>query len=271
MLDLLNEVINISILAGKEILKYYKNVDLAYVIKKEDNSPLSQADLKANEIIISSLQKISNLQINSEERILSFDKRKDMRSFWLVDPLDGTKDFLNKSHDFSVNIALIANNKPVLGVVYAPAKDELFYALKGAGAFFKSKDLLVDLSLKQSQDKKMIRAAVSNFHLNSLTKDFLNTYELSSMKAGSSLKMCYLASGCASVYPRFNASKEWDIASSDIILQESGGKILWLDKQNKINPNFSYNKEDVSNPYFIACSKDFLSTNLFKKIEADFS
>ena len=249
------EILNIAIEAGKEILKVYnKNI----IIKsKEDNSPLTIADINSNNIIINKLKNVdTSIPILSEESLVNWSERKSWKKYWLIDPLDGTKEFINRNGEFTVNIALIEKNYPIFGVIYAPAKSLLYYAIKNNGAFKTNTSLkinnfdqfkIIKSNKKQSDPIKVIG---SRSHLNieftNWLKKNLNNYEL--IKAGSSLKFCLIAEGDADIYPRLGPTSEWDIAAGHIILEEAGGSISNLDK-NKILYN---TKESVINPNFIA-------------------
>ncbi len=249
------EILNIALEAGKEILKVY-NQNIV-VKSKEDNSPLTIADINSNKIIINKLKKIElKIPILSEESLVDWSIRKTWDKYWLIDPLDGTKEFINRNGEFTVNIALIEKNHPIFGVIYAPVKSLLYYAIKNNGAFktntsSKINNLNQFKIIKNNKKKNdTIRVIGSRSHSNiEFTKwleNNLDNYEL--VKAGSSLKFCLLADGGADIYPRLGPTSEWDIAAGHIILEEAGGSIQDINK-NKILYN---TKENVINPYFIA-------------------
>ena len=249
------EILNIAIEAGKEILKVYnKNI---IVKSKEDNSPLTIADINSNNIIINKLKNVdTSIPILSEESLVNWSERKSWKKYWLIDPLDGTKEFINRNGEFTVNIALIEKNYPIFGVIYAPAKSLLYYAIKNYGAFKAKTSLkinnfdqfkIIKCNKKQSDPIKVIGSrSHSNIEFTNWLDNNLDNYEL--VKAGSSLKFCLIAEGDADIYPRLGPTSEWDIAAGHIILEEAGGSISNLDK-NKILYN---TKESVINPYFIA-------------------
>jgi len=253
--NIILEILNIAIDAGNEILKFY-NKDI--IIKsKEDNSPLTIADINSNNIIINKLKNIDiSIPILSEESLVNWSERKSWRKYWLIDPLDGTKEFINRNGEFTVNIALIEKNHPIFGVIYAPAKSLLYYAIRNNGAFKTNTSLkinnldqfkIIKSNKKQSDPIKVIGSrSHSNIEFTNWLKNNLDNYEL--VKAGSSLKFCLIAEGYADIYPRLGPTSEWDIAAGHIILEEAGGSISNLDK-NKILYN---TKESVINPYFIA-------------------
>ncbi len=257
--NFLLEVCNISIQAGLIINKYYKQKNK--IINKQDNSPLTTADIESNKFIIKSLTALSpNFPILSEEKFIDWDIRKKWNKYWLIDPLDGTKEFIKESDEFTVNIALIANNEPILGVIYAPQLFKLYYANKHKGSFkidcdkqisSLSKSIKINTREKKSSDKYFIYGSKS--HSNNKFMDWVNLnfkdYEL--IKKGSSIKFCELAEGKADIYPRFGPTSEWDIAAGHIILNEAGGEIKSID-----NEKILYNMRDsVINPPFIASSK----------------
>ena len=249
------DILNIAIDAGKEILKIYKknfNVDL-----KADNSPITEADINSNNLIKKRLIEIEkNIPILTEESLVNWETRRVWKKYWLIDPLDGTKEFINRNGEFTVNIALIEKNYPIFGVIYAPAKSLLYYAIKNNGAFKTNTSLkinnfdkfkIIKSNKKQSDPIKVIGSrSHSNIEFTNWLDNNLDNYEL--VKAGSSLKFCLIAEGDADIYPRLGPTSEWDIAAGHIILEEAGGSISNLDK-NKILYN---TKESVINPYFIA-------------------
>jgi len=254
--QLLYLVCNIALNAGNKILKYF-NTDYK-IIKKKDNSPLTSADLESNKVIINELSKIyTNVPILSEESIIDWSSRKKWNKFWLVDPLDGTKEFINKSAEFTVNIALIENNKPILGVIYAPALSKIYYAAKNFGSF----KLIVDKRLDNLEESISIKAQNKNpkddliivkSRSHSYLKDefdlWLKQFSNYSFKIrGSSLKFCDIAEGSADLYPRFGPTSEWDIAAGDIIVSEAGGNLKNLKEED-----IYYNKESIINPNFVA-------------------
>ena len=251
---LLLDICNIAILAGEEILHFY-NKDIE-VTHKDDSSPLTKADLASNKLIIDSLNGLnSDIPILSEESLVDWPTRKNWTKYWIVDPLDGTKEFIKKNDEFPVNIALVENNNPILGVIFVPAKSTLYFAQKDHGSF--SLHTSVQLNnldeakkitvTKQSNIVRIIgsRSHSSNTFTNWINKKFPNAEII---QAGSSLKFCLIAKGEADIYPRFGPTSEWDIAAGHIILNEAGGKVITLQ-----NTEIKYNeKESVLNPEFIA-------------------
>lgn len=231
-----------AIIAGKKIMEIY-NTDFS-VDYKEDDSPVTQADIQANNIIINHLkEKFPNYAILSEESVDDESRIKNDYCF-IIDPIDGTKEFVNKTGEFTVNIALAYKQEIVVGVIYAPVLEELYFAEKGKGAF-KVKDREYT-SLQVSKRRENLRVAESRSHksekvkiLYEENKDKIEDY----FEVGSTLKGCYLASGKLEAFYKFGlGTKEWDIAAMDIIICEAGGIFKDLNQQK-----FKYNKEDVYN------------------------
>ena len=251
---LLLDVCNVSIEAGREILNFYHN-DIE-VTHKEDLSPLTKADLASNKIILESLTKLNcNIPILSEESLVDWSIRKNWKKYWLVDPLDGTKEFIKKNGEFTVNIALIEDNKPILGVVYVPAKSLLYLAEKNKGSFkTNTKNKLENfegiqkiLVSSQANRARVIGSrSHSNVTFDNWVKEKFPNADI--VQAGSSLKFCLIAEGEADIYPRFGPTSEWDIAAGHMIVNEAGGKIRTFQ-----NDSIKYNtKENIINPEFYA-------------------
>jgi len=252
---LLLDICNIAILAGDEILHFY-NKDIE-VTHKNDSSPLTKADLASNKIIIDLLNGLdSDIPILSEESLVDWSTRKNWNKYWLVDPLDGTKEFIKNNGEFTVNIALIENNQPILGVIFVPAKSTLYFAQKKFGSFIMNTKIKLN-SLNEAkkitvtkQSNIIVRVIGSRSHSNNTFANWINEKfpNAEIIQAGSSLKFCLIAKGDADIYPRFGPTSEWDIAAGHIILNEAGGKVLTLE-----NKEINYNKkESLLNPEFIA-------------------
>ena len=251
---LLLDVCNVSIEAGKEILNFYHN-DIE-VTHKEDLSPLTKADLASNKIILEALTKLnSNTPILSEESLVDWIIRKNWKKYWLVDPLDGTKEFIKKNGEFTVNIALIQDNNPILGVVYVPAKSLLYLAEKNKGSFkTNTKNKLenfegiqkIIVSSQTNRPRVIGSRSHSNATFDNWVKEKFPNADI--VQAGSSLKFCLIAEGEADIYPRFGPTSEWDIAAGHMIVNEAGGKIRTFQ-----NDSIKYNtKENIINPEFYA-------------------
>jgi len=246
---LLQEVIKIAKQAGAAIMQVYaEGIEVQH---KADNSPLTQADLAAHTIIENGLEALSpKLPVLSEESAsIPFEGRKSWGKYWLVDPLDGTREFIKRNGEFTVNIALIEQHKPVMGVVFAPALDLLFYAAEEQGAFRQLGQREPQQIHARAFDPTQVAVAGSRSHAGEELMRFLDRmgpHMLISM--GSSLKICLVAEGRADVYPRLGPTSEWDTAAAQCVLQEAGGKLI--DMQG--HP-FQYNlKESLLNPHFFA-------------------
>ncbi len=236
---------NIALEAGNSIMEIYeKDFAIEY---KDDKSPLTIADIKSNEIICNSLKKLyPTIPIISEEnKEITFEKRKNWEYYWCIDPIDGTKEFIKKNGEFTVNIALIHRGTPILGVVYAPVLDDIYYAIKGSGAFKNN----TKLPINRDDGKYVIVASKS--HMSKETQDYVDKIETSKEKIliskGSSLKLCLVAEGKADIYPRLAPTMEWDTAAADAIVRESGN----MTYQFKNNKPILYNKQELLNPWFI--------------------
>lgn len=258
-ISLLETAKKAALSAGSEILKIYNTADFN-VESKLDNSPLTLADKQAHLAIVNHLE-ATNLPVLSEEgRFIPFDERKDWKIFWLIDPLDGTKEFIKRNGEFTVNIALIENNKPVLGVVYSPILDKLYFGGIALGfSKLKTKDREVELdkssgkTLEQLKLRDTCRIVASRSHLNQETEDFIalckNT-DIVSM--GSSLKFMVLAEQNAEIYPRFAPTMEWDTAAADGVLRGLGYSVFQVLNNQPTQEFVQYNKEDLLNPSFIS-------------------
>tara|TARA_B100000575_G_scaffold109382_1_gene87095 strand:+ start:33 stop:830 length:798 start_codon:yes stop_codon:yes gene_type:complete len=257
------KISNISIEAGEIILDFYnKNFGITF---KNDETPLTQADLASNKFITDTIKKMSpNIPILSEEEFVEWHIRKEWKKYWLIDPLDGTKEFIKKNGEFTVNIALIENNRPILGVIYAPVSNELYFSKKNFGSYkiltnkkLNTLDNANKISIK-IQKTNLIKIIGSRSHSNPILNKWVNKNfnEFEIIQKGSSLKFCLIAEGFADIYPRFGPTSEWDIAAGHIILEEAGGRlksidnkeILYNEKENILNPNFfAYNNIDFIN------------------------
>ena len=252
--NLLLKVCNIAIKAGEEILKYY-NEDI-HVTHKDDSSPLTKADLASNKIIMNALQQLDRtIPILSEESLVEWKERKNWTKYWLVDPLDGTKEFIKQNGEFTVNIALIENTRPILGVIFTPVKFDLYFAQKNYGSYkINSSSELIDLKeakkIFASKQSRITRVIGSRSHSNQSFDSWVNqNFTINEIvQAGSSLKFCLVAEGVADIYPRFGPTSEWDIAAGHIIVNEAGGRVNTFE-----NTEINYNqKEDLLNPQFYA-------------------
>ena len=253
--------VNGAIAAGKEILEVYNGEDFDIKIKK-DKSPLTIADIRSNQSIKEILKK-SDIPVLSEEgKEIAYAERKNWKIFWLVDPLDGTKEFIKKNGEFTVNIALIENNYPIAGVVYVPVNKELYYANTEAGAYkitiepneaYSHFEKLLNKSIRLPFQKTNKYTVVgSRSHMSDETLNFINKLkekqgDIEIVSKGSALKLCLVAEGKADIYPRFGPTMEWDTAAGHAIVKFSGAKIYHTDKPDEL----IYNKKSLLNPFFI--------------------
>lgn len=246
MIDI-EKIKNIALKASQIIMSIYeKDFDVEY---KDDKSPLTEADIASNAYICKQLQEAyPTIPLMSEEnKEVSYSERKNWEYYWCIDPIDGTKEFIKKNGEFTVNIALIHKNSPVLGVVYAPALDKLYWAKKGEGAFLNNQKL--PLKINENPKQKLFVVA-SKSHLSSETQEFidnLNTDEVEQVSIGSSLKLCMVATGEADIYPRLAPTMEWDTAAADAIVREVGKTTVQYENHEALE----YNKENLLNPWFI--------------------
>ena len=241
--DLLNAVKIIAEEAGQAILSIYQQDDFEIQIKS-DQSPLTKADLSSHHIITKALKKLTpEIPILSEEG----DKlESDIKTFWCVDPLDGTREFIKRNGEFTVNIALIENHQPALGVIHIPVANETFMAAKDNGAK-KIKDGEIHLLPKQqNQTRQPPVFAVSRSHLDQHTQDFIGRHQAQTIAAGSSIKLTMLAEGLADAYPRFGPTSLWDMAAGHAILKETGGGLV-----KKNGEELDYNISSILNPSLI--------------------
>ena len=251
--------IEASVKAGKKILEIYNSDDFI-VEYKLDESPLTLADKFSDEIIKNAL-KASSVPILSEEgNVLGFNKRKDLKQLWIVDPLDGTKEFIKKNDEFTVNIALVENKRPTLGVIYAPALKVLYFSEEKFGSYklelktstLSSLDYSRAIKLPVSINKNGYGVVISRSHLDEETLSYIENLKnirsnVESIAIGSSLKFCLLAEGTADCYPRFSPCMEWDTAAGQIICKEAGFKLI----DQTTNTEMLYNRENLLNNSFV--------------------
>jgi 3'(2'), 5'-bisphosphate nucleotidase len=256
--DLLILALDAAVQAGKVILEVYnQNFDVEY---KEDNSPLTLADQKSNDVITKMLS-VTQIPLLSEEgKSIEFNDRKHWQTAWVVDPLDGTKEFIKRNGEFTVNIALIENGVPVLGVIYAPVLGEAFYAIKGQGAHhsiyqFNEGIPSVKSSKKltpHSPQNNLVRVVASRSHMSDETQTYIKEIEQSGKQVqlvskGSALKFGLIATNQADVYPRFAPTMEWDTAAGQVIVEEVGKKLI----DHSTKAPMVYNREQLRNNWFL--------------------
>lgn len=253
--------IRAALAAGKAILEVY---DTAFSVDfKADDSPLTEADRKAHEHIVSILVKTGIPILSEEGEDIPFAERKSWSQFWLVDPLDGTKEFVKRNGEFTVNIALIEHDEPIVGVIYVPVTDLLYVGVRKKGAvkvqqfsthIYSNLDSLYALgsSLPIETERTIFTVVGSRSHMSDETVQYVGQLrqqhgEVDMVSMGSSLKLCLVAEGVADIYPRFAPTMEWDTAAGHGIAASAGCSVTHIDE---ITP-LSYNKENLLNPSFI--------------------
>ncbi len=235
--------------AGRAILEVYHSEDFG-VESKSDNSPLTAADKAAHKVILELLEPTGLPVLSEEGKSIDYKDRVEWDHFWMIDPLDGTKEFIKRNGEFTVNIALVRNTEVIAGVVYAPVLDWLYWSVPGRGAYKREKDstAVPILVSRRNLNDAGIKVVASRSHLNEETQayiDSLKNAELVSM--GSSLKILLVAEGSADVYPRFAPTMEWDTAAAHGVIKEAGGNVF----QNGSDAELTYNKEKLLNPHFL--------------------
>lgn len=266
MQEKLKIAIEAALEAGKEISKIYKSNDFNVELKG-DNSPLTKADLESHRVIKSFLEK-TNIPILSEEgREISYETRKNWSELWIVDPIDGTKEFIKRNGEFTVNIALIQNGNPVLGVIYAPVLETLYFGALGLGSFknhvnLENFDIDViigssSIPIPISNDDDSFTVVASRSHISKETEDFIanlkkNYGKVNLVSIGSSLKLCLVAEGVAKCYPRFAPTMEWDTAAGHAIAIFAGMDLI----DCKTGKEMVYNRENLLNNWFVVKNRN---------------
>jgi 3'(2'), 5'-bisphosphate nucleotidase len=230
--------------AGELLMRFY-NSELT-VNSKEDRTPVTEADLASHELLVRGLARSYPFPILSEEDPVEYSRRSQWTKFWLIDPLDGTKDFIRGSREFCINVALVESGVPVFGLIYGPVENVLYIASKGLGAWKVSSREVKQL---WCLDNQVARAAISRYYQSNRTNNLIKAIPgCETVTCGSALKFGLIAEGRASLYPRYGLTSEWDTAAGQIILQEAGGIVVAMDTGTPLQ----YNKESLLNPDFIA-------------------
>jgi 3'(2'), 5'-bisphosphate nucleotidase len=245
---LIPQVVALTTKAGDAVMEIYSQDDIGTTYKEND-SPLTRADMAAHRLILEQLQVLtpSLPTLSEESKSVPYEIRQHWDTFWLIDPLDGTKEFIKRNGEFTVNIALIENGEPVLGVVHAPALDITYWAAKGFGAFKRTKKGVTEQIRVSDYRESTLKIVASRSHAGESLTQFLQAignYECVSM--GSSLKLCLVAEGTAHLYPRLGPTMEWDVAAAHCVVTEAGGTVT-----DVADHFMRYNKPDLLNPYFI--------------------
>ncbi len=259
---MINTTISAAIEAGLAMLEIYNNPLSDFSVeKKADNSPLTIADKASHKIIEKFLAKTNFPVLSEEGKTIDYKERKNWDTFWLVDPLDGTKEFIKKNDEFTVNIALIKQGKPVMGIIYVPVLQILYVGVLEEGAWkIKTNNAKITfdeikkegLKLPQKSSNKNFVIVGSRSHMNTETENYIAALrkkhrEIDIVSKGSSLKICMVAEGAANEYPRFGPTMEWDTGAGHAIANAAGKK-LWL---TDLSGELSYNKQNLLNPFFI--------------------
>lgn len=266
----LKTLYDISVQAGKAIMDVY--IEEIAVEVKEDASPLTLADQRSHHVIVEGLQQLDELLpiLSEEGSSIPYSERKQWDAFWLVDPLDGTKEFIKKNDEFTVNIALIKNGFPTLGIIYAPALDTFYFGQQGVGSFkleqastvqFADDNELIEKSLPlqivKPNKNETVRVVASRSHMSKETEAFIEEQKLQYaqvdvISAGSSLKFCLVAEGKAHYYPRYAPTMEWDTAAGQAIVEAAGGIVINYTHKGRIQ----YNKENLLNEWFLVTNEE---------------
>jgi 3'(2'), 5'-bisphosphate nucleotidase len=258
-----NKVADLAERAGEAIMEIYQQADFETRLK-EDESPLTAADLAAHNVLVDGLAELTpDIPVLSEESsAITYEERRQWQTFWLVDPLDGTKEFIKRNGEFTVNVALISGDqisgdqtggyRAVMGVVHAPALETTYWAVDGQGAFKRSPQGEAPIRVAQD-DSLPITVVVSRSHLRERDEQFIaelrERYEdVHLQPTGSALKLCLVAEGSADVYPRFGPTMEWDIAAAQCVVEQAGGVVEVVGDGGSLR----FNKESLVNPLFIA-------------------
>jgi len=256
------ELLDLADRAGQAILEIYAQADPArtaagsgdpLVAYKANESPLTLADLASHDVICAGLRRLAaSVPVVSEEDDASLDDRKPQGDFWLIDPLDGTKEFLARNDEFTVNIAFVRDGAPIWGVVFAPALGQMYWGGRGRGARRRASASIEPIRVATPVPPGgPYRVVASKSHLNAETSDFIARLEnVELVQAGSSLKFCRIAEGLADVYPRLAPTCEWDTAAAQAVVEGAGGSVTDLQ-----GVRLRYGKAEVLNPHFIAASQ----------------
>jgi len=258
-------VITAALEAGKAILEIYHSGAFDVEIKG-DNSPLTKADIASHNVIMSYLETTGIPVLSEEGRDISYQERKDWKQLWIVDPIDGTKEFIKRNGEFTVNIALIEDQRPLIGVIFVPATGELYFSSKEIGAFkvavhLKDYDVEALISkgtkLPLEREDNTFTIVASRSHMSAETESYVQEMrdihrEVHLISKGSSLKLCMVAEGTADCYPRFAPTMEWDTAAGQAICEHAGfGVIDWNTKKTML-----YNREELLNNWFLVKKDD---------------
>ena len=249
--ELLATAIQAALDAGRDIMEIYDDPEADFGIeRKADNSPLTRADKAAHARIMTYLEPTGIPVLSEEGAHLPYDERRTWQRLWIVDPLDGTKEFIKRNGEFTVNIALVEDGAPVMGVIYVPVKQQLYYGIVGEGATKEEDGVRSSLPLPAGE--RPFTVVASRSHLSAETADFIDNLrrehpDLELVSSGSSLKICLVAEGRADIYPRHAPTMEWDTAAGDAIARAAGREVV----DAMTDEPLRYNKDDLHNPWFV--------------------
>lgn len=263
---LLPHIVSLAHKAGEAVMKIYSQPEIVTSYKHFD-SPLTCADTESHNIIVEDLRAFMPMLpvLSEESKTVPYEARREWRRFWLIDPLDGTKEFIQRNGEFTVNIALVKNGRPVLGVVHAPAMDVTYFAAEGVGAFKQMARSRTHPIAANGRQSERLKVVVSRSHPSSQLQallDRIGPHECVGM--GSSLKICLVAEGAADLYPRLGPTMEWDTAAAHCVVETAGGTITDI-----AGRALKYNKSDMHNPDFVVSgARGFPWQNYFRGEEA---
>ncbi len=260
------KVVEIAHKAGEAILEIYEDAtDISYS-RKEDDTPLTEADTASHRVILDGLEDLPvGIPILSEEQTEAVEPqtRQNWARFWLVDPLDGTKEFVKQNDEFTVNIALVEEDRPVLGIVHLPVPDRTFVAVPGEDPYVLGDGTRHVLEAEPPHDDEPVKVVVSRSHLDEDTEAYVKSIrdtgrEVELVEAGSSLKFTRIAEGKAHLYPRLAPTMEWDTAAAQAVLEAAGGVVVRAQDGEPTEAPLSYNKQELTNPTFVAAANEDL-------------
>ena len=253
--EILPSVLELTKQAGQAILEIYQQTNLG-TSYKDDNSPLTAADLASHKLLVAGLKKLTpEIPILSEEsKTIAQEERQSWQKFWLIDPLDGTKEFIKRNGEFTVNVALIELGVPILGIVYAPVLNTIYWGIGEQGSFKQMENNEpIDIHIETHKEGSL-KLVASRSHAGAETEAFIDklkaNFSVDALSIGSSLKLCLVAEGKAHLYPRFGPTMEWDTAAAQCIVEQAGGSVTTLEGKPLL-----YNKDNLLNPYFIVSGK----------------
>lgn len=260
----IEEVIDVAHEAGQAVMDVYESTETVDIDRKADDSPVTEADMASHQRILEGLTRLPvDIPILSEESNDEFSPstRTSWNRFWLVDPLDGTKEFIKKNGEFTVNIALVEEGAPIIGVVHVPEPDRTFVALPTEDPYVLGDGARHVLEAEPPGPEEPVKIVVSRSHLNEATEAYARRIEQAGrdvelVRAGSSLKFCRIAEGRAHLYPRLAPTMEWDTAAAHAVLEAAGGLVVETDEEGQALPDhpLAYNKDSLENPHFVAAA-----------------